>query len=306
MKIGIIGAGNIGANVAYGLICSEFSDKISQIALVDIIENLAIGKALDLSHASAVFEKDIKVIGGSDYAILSGYDIVVITAGQTRKAGQSREDLLKINAEIVAEISAKIANIAPNSVIILVTNPLDFMVYTAYKSSGFPKNRVIGMAGELDSARLKCEISNLKNEKISQIKASVVGFHNDKMEILKDEIFIDNNKVEFGDKEFDEISQNTKNCGPKIVNLLGTSAFLAPASGIVKIIKQIITEENKTLICSVIDDSEVPCGRFVKLGKFGVKEIVKFNYSQNFTQNFAYFKEKIKNIEIKTQNKETK
>ena len=236
MKIGIIGAGNIGANVAYGLICSEFSDKISQIALVDIVENLAIGKALDLSHASAVFEKDIKVIGGSDYNILSGYDIVVITAGQTRKAGQSREDLLKINAKIVAEISSKIANIAPNSVIILVTNPLDFMVYVAYKSSGFPKNRIIGMAGELDSARLKCEISNLKNEKISQMKASVVGFHNDKMEILKDEIFIDNKKVEFSGKEFDEISQNTKNCGPKIVNLLGTSAFLAPASGIVKII----------------------------------------------------------------------
>lgn len=305
MKIGIIGAGNIGTSVAYGLIYA-LGDKISQIALVDIIENLAIGKALDLSHASAILENDTKIIGGSDYDILNKSDIVVVTAGQTRKVGQSREDLLNINAKIVAEISAKIAKNAPNSIIILVTNPLDFMVFVAHKSSGFPKNRIIGMAGELDSARLKCEIANLKNEKISQIKASVVGFHNDKMEILKDEIFINCKKSEFSSSEFDEISQNTKNCGPKIVNLLGTSAFLAPASGIVKIIKQIITEENKTLICSVIDDSEVPCGRFVKLGKFGVKEILKFNYSQNFTQNLAYFNEIAKKIKIETRNKETK
>ena len=107
MKIGIIGAGNIGASVAYGLICSEFSDKISQIALVDVIENLAVGKALDLSHSSAVFEKNISVVGGSEYEALRNCDIVVITAGKTRKVGQSREDLLKTNAKIVSEISAK-------------------------------------------------------------------------------------------------------------------------------------------------------------------------------------------------------
>ena len=305
MKIGIIGAGNIGTSVAYGLICS-LGETISQIALVDIIENLAIGKALDLSHASAVFENDTKSVGGSDYEILRDSDIVVITAGRTRKARQSREDLLNVNAHIVSEISAKVAQIAPNSIIVLVTNPLDFMVYVAYKSSGFPKNRVIGMAGELDSARLKCEIANLKNSKISQIKASVVGFHNDKMEILKDEIFIGDTKSELSSSEFDEVSQNTKSFGPKIVNLLGTSAFLAPASGIIKIIKQIISQENKTLICSVIDDTETPCGRFVKLDKFGVKEILKFKYSQNFTQNITYFNETMKNTKIENQTKETK
>ena len=273
MKIGIVGAGNIGANIAYGLICT-IGDKIDEIALVDIVQNLAIGKALDLAHASAIFEKDIKIEGGSNYEILQNADIVVITAGITRKDGQSREELLNINSQIVSEISAKIAKFAPSSIIILVTNPLDLMVYVAYKSSGFPKNRIMGMAGELDSARLKCEIANLKNSKISQIKASVVGLHSDKMEILRDEIFLDGKRSEFSDAEFDEISQNTKNSGKKIISLLGTSAFLAPAMGVVKMIKSMILEDDKILVCSVLDDADKSYGRFVKLAKHGIKEII--------------------------------
>ena len=157
MKIAIIGAGNVGASIASLLIAQQMCDKI---ALIDINSNLAKAKAIDLAQMALALGQKTRVIGGNEYELLSNYDIVIITAGVARKDGQSRAELAKINANIVYEASKNVAKFAPNSTIIVVTNPLDIMVYIACKASGFDRSKVIGMAGELDSARLKFALQN--------------------------------------------------------------------------------------------------------------------------------------------------
>ncbi|MDA3047713.1 lactate/malate family dehydrogenase [Campylobacter sp. JMF_08 NE1] len=293
MKIAIIGAGNIGANVANNVIVNEnLAGFFSEIALVDIAENIARGKALDLAHLASLCECDVKVCAGSEPELLKSADIVVITAGLTRKAGQSREDLLKSNAKIVSECARNTAKFAPNAIIIIVTNPLDLMVLCAQKASNFAPSRVIGMAGELDSARLKFEIAKFSGDKISALNAPVVGTHNDEMVILKDEI---NAKISATD--LNTASQNTLNSGKSVVSLLGTSAYFAPAGGIVKIIKSIIADDNKILICSVVDENGVPFGRFVRIGKNGATPL-EFEYPLEFKKKYNKMGQSIRELEF--------
>lgn len=287
MKISVVGVGNIGSNIVSQLLCTDLV--IDEIAMIDIFADFAKGRAFDLSHLASVYDKDTKILGGSENELLTNSDIVVITAGKIRREGQSRDELLNENAQIVAEISKNISKFAPNAIIILVTNPLDALVWVAFKASGFAKSRIIGMAGELDSARLKSEIAKAENFKISSLKASVVGIHGDDMEILENEIY--QNGVKFSPKNLEKIKENTKNGGAKVTELQKTSAFFAPAGCVVKMIKAILQNSQERLICSVLDENEIPLGRFVKLGRNGVAEILNFSYSENFEKS----KEKMKN-----------
>ncbi|MCR8699032.1 hypothetical protein CUREO4125_01340 [Campylobacter ureolyticus] len=262
MKVGIIGAGNIGSNIASLLISQDLA---SEILLIDINEKLALGKILDLSTLSVILDKNIKINSTLDYSKLKDFDIVVITAGITRKEGQSREELAKINASIVGETSKKIAEFSPNAIIIIVTNPLDLMVYACYKNSGFNKNKIIGMAGELDSARAKLNLAKLKNISPINAKINVFGMHNDEMIIQTSQ--------DLTKDEFQTVKDETINAGANITKLLGASAYYAPAAAVVKMIKAIKNGGN--VIASVLDDNEISFGKEIKLSKKGVEKIVE-------------------------------
>lgn len=260
MKIAIIGAGNVGASVAALLIARN---NISKIFLVDINKNLALGKAIDLNHLCAVFGADTKVKASDDYEIIKGADICVITAGFTRKDGQSRETLLEQNTQIVVDAAKKIAEYAPKSVIIVVTNPLDPMTYVAQKVSRFAKQKVLGMAGELDSARLRFEIALHFGLKNSQVKGQVVGEHGKNMVVSN--AYACGEKANFDSERI--LEHFVKKSGDNIIALLGASAYYAPAAGVVKMCEAIRKKDGQILICSVLDKYDVPCGVPVKFGK---------------------------------------
>lgn len=281
MKVGIIGAGNIGSNIASLLISQDLA---SEILLIDINEKLALGKMLDLSTLSVILDKNIKISSTLDYSKLKDFDIVVITAGITRKEGQSREELAKINASIVGETSKKIAEFSPNAIIIVVTNPLDLMVYACYKNSGFNKNKIIGMAGELDSARAKLNLAKLKNISPIDAKINVFGMHNDEMIIQTSQ--------DVTKEEFKTIKDETINAGANITKLLGTSAYYAPAAAVVKMVKAIKNEGN--VIASVLDDNEICFGKEIKLNKKGVEKIIENEvYKSVDTSNFIKLKKSL-------------
>ncbi|MCZ6149736.1 hypothetical protein O6B96_01530 [Campylobacter ureolyticus] len=281
MKVGIIGVGNIGSNIASLLISKDLA---SEILLIDINEKLALGKMLDLSTLSVILDKNIKINSTLDYSKLKDFDIVVITAGITRKEGQSREELAKINASIVGETSKKIAEFSPNAIIVIVTNPLDLMVYACYKNSGFNKNKIIGMAGELDSARAKLNLAKLKNISPTSAKINVFGMHNDEMIIQTSQ--------DVTKDEFQTIKDETINAGANITKLLGTSAYYAPAAAVVKMIKAIKNEGN--VIASVLDDNEICFGKEIKLSKKGVEKIVENEvYKSVDTSNFIKLKKSL-------------
>lgn len=281
MKVGIIGAGNIGSNIASLLISQDLA---SEILLIDINEKLALGKMLDLSTLSVILDKNIKINSTLDYSKLKDFDIVVITAGITRKEGQSREELAKINASIVGETSKKIAEFSPNAIIIIVANPLDLMVYACYKNSGFNKNKIIGMAGELDSARAKLNLAKLKNISPINAKINVFGMHNDEMIIQTSQ--------DLTKDEFQTVKNETINAGANITKLLGTSAYYAPAAAVVKMIKAIKNGGN--VIASVLDDNEISFGKEIKLSKKGVEKIVENEvYKSVDTSNFIKLKKNL-------------
>lgn len=281
MKVGLIGAGNIGSNIASLLISQDLA---SEILLIDINEKLALGKMLDLSTLSVILDKNIKINSTLDYSKLKDFDIVVITAGITRKEGQSREELAKINASIVGETSKKIAEFSPNAIIIIVTNPLDLMVYACYKNSGFNKNKIIGMAGELDSARAKLNLAKLKNISPIDAKINVFGMHNDEMIIQTSQ--------DVTKEEFKTIKDETINAGANITKLLGTSAYYAPAAAVVKMVKAIKNEGN--VIASVLDDNEICFGKEIKLNKKGVEKIIENEvYKSVDTSNFIKLKKSL-------------
>ena len=192
------------------------------------------------------------------------------------RRGRVGGELFGSNAAIVAQCARDAAKYAPNSIIVIVTNPLDMMVYAALQASGFAKERVIGMAGELDGARLKFELARASGKEISSMRSAIVGPHSEEMIALKNEL-----GFEISDEIFERAVQNTKCAGAQIGELLGTSAYLAPAAGIVKIIKYILFDTCGTLACCVADRSGVPLGRFVSVGKMGAIER-NFAYSGEF------------------------
>ena len=269
MKISVIGAGNVGASIAYALAMRGVCD---EIALVDIFGDVARAKAIDIAQAGCVFCGCLSTAGGDDFALIEASDIVVVTAGSPRKEGQTREDLLLKNAQVVKQTAQNIAKFAPNAIVIIVTNPLDVMVWTVLRYSGFDRSRVIGMAGELDSARCRYEIASLKDISAKDVSAKVLGAHNDKMIVSAKNL-----NQNLSPLELEKITQETKTGGAKIVKLLGTSAYYAPAAAVVKMCEAIKNNSDEILAASVILSDELACGRLVKLSKSGLKEILPLN-----------------------------
>ena len=278
-KVTVVGAGNVGATAAQRLAEKGLCD----VVLVDIVEGVPQGKALDLMEAAPVEKHDCQVTGSNSYEATAGSDIVIITAGIPRKPGMSRDDLIGTNAGIVKSVTTQIAKYSPEATLIIVSNPLDAMCHVAYEASGFPKNRVIGMAGVLDSARFRTFISMELNVSVENIHAFVLGGHGDTMVPLPRYSTVAGIPITelMPPDRIDALVNRTANGGAEIVGLLKTgSAFYAPASSAVEMAESILKDRKKILPCAVYLEGEYGyhelfIGVPVKLGAGGVEEIIQ-------------------------------
>lgn len=280
-KVTVIGAGNVGATAAQRLAEKELCD----VVLIDIIEGVPQGKALDLTEAAPIEKHDARLIGANDYEVSAGSDIVIITAGIPRKPGMSRDDLLKTNAGIVKDVTRKVAEHSPKAVLIIVSNPLDAMCHVAYETSGFPKNRVLGMAGVLDSARFRAFISMELDVSVENIHAFVLGGHGDTMVPLPRYSTVAGIPItELMPKErIDALIERTATGGAEIVSLLKTgSAYYAPASAAVEMAESILKDKKKILPCTAYLEGEYGINNLfigvpVKLGANGIEKIIQIS-----------------------------
>jgi malate dehydrogenase len=280
-KITVVGAGNVGATAAHWLAAKELGD----VVLVDIVEGVPQGKALDLAQAAPVEGFDVRMIGSNTYDGTDNSDIVIITAGLARKPGMSRDDLLKTNAGIVTQVVEEVVRRSPNSVLIVVSNPLDAMAQVALKRSGFPKHRVIGMAGVLDSARMRCFLAEALDVSVENVTAFVLGGHGDTMVPLPRYSTCAGIPItELLPKDkVDAIVKRTAGGGAEIVGLLKTgSAYYAPSAAAVEMAESILKDKKKILPCAAYLEGEyginglyvgVPC----KLGARGLEQIIEIN-----------------------------
>jgi malate dehydrogenase len=278
-KVTVVGAGNVGATAAQRLAEKGLCD----VVLVDIVEGVPQGKSLDLMEAAPVEKHDCNVTGSNSYEATAGSDIVIITAGIPRKPGMSRDDLIGTNAGIVKSVTEQIAKYSPEATLIIVSNPLDAMCHVAYEASGFPKNRVIGMAGVLDSARFRAFIAMELNVSVENIHAFVLGGHGDTMVPLPRYSTVAGIPITelMPQERIDALVDRTANGGAEIVALLKTgSAFYAPASSAVEMAESILKDRKKILPCAALLSGEYGyhdlfIGVPVKLGAGGVEEIIE-------------------------------
>lgn len=278
-KITIIGAGFVGSTAAHWIAAKELGD----IVLVDIVEGVPQGKSLDLLESGPIEGFDLHVKGTNDYADTAGSDVIVVTSGAPRKPGMSREDLIKINANITRACVSQAAALSPDAVIIIVNNPLDTMAYLAKQVSGFPKNRVIGQAGVLDSARYRAFIAMEAGVSVEDIQATLMGGHGDEMVPLPRYTTIGGIPVtEFiGAERLNAIVDRARKGGGEIVNLLKTgSAYYAPSSATVQMVEAVLRDKKRVLPCACYLEGEyglsdiyfgVPC----VLGAGGVEKIIE-------------------------------
>src|SRR2546423_6195267 len=279
-KITVVGAGNVGATAAQRLADKELGD----VVLVDIIEGMPQGKALDLAETAPIEGYDSRLIGTNGYKETADSDIVIITSGLARKPGMSRDDLLRTNAGIVGSVTGEIMKYSRNPILIVVSNPLDAMCHVALKHSGLPKERVIGMAGVLDSARMRCFIAEALNVSVENVTAFVLGGHGDTMVPLPRYSTIAG--IPLPDfpgmtaERIAAISKRTADGGAEITRLVGTSAWYAPGSAAAEMVEIILKDKKKIVPCSVFLQGEYGIdGLFVgvpvKLGARGVEEIIQ-------------------------------
>lgn len=282
-KISVIGAGQVGATVAQRIV----EENLADVVLSDIIEGIPQGKALDLMEASPLKGHEATVVGTNDYTQINGSDVVVVTAGVARKPGMTRMDLLKINAGIVKDVSEKIRTYAPESILIIVTNPLDVMTSLAYQVTQFPKHRVMGMAGVLDSARFRYFIAKKLNVSGKEVEAMVLGGHGDEMVPLPRFSTVKGRSITelLKKEELDALVTRTRNGGAEIVSLLKQgSAYYAPGASVFEMVRAILRDEKKILPCAAYLEgqyglSNVFCGVPCRLGRKGILEIVELALS---------------------------
>ena len=283
-KVTVVGAGAVGATTAQYVAQRGYAD----VVLVDIVPNMPQGKALDLMQAGPVIGYNSIVTGANDYDATAGSDVVVITSGSPRKPGMSRDDLLKINMNIVGSVTREIAQRSPNAVIIVVTNPLDAMCHVALKASGFPKERVIGQAGVLDSARFRAFIAMELGVSIEDVSAFVLGGHGDTMVPLPRYSTVAGIPITelISAERITAITARTANGGGELVQLLGTSAYYAPGAASAGMVEAIILDKNRILPCSVylsgqygVNDLYV--GVPIKLGAGGMKEVIEIKLTES-------------------------
>src|SRR5947207_3852903 len=279
-KVSIVGAGNVGATAGQRIADKQLAD----IVLIDIVEGVPQGKALDLTESAPIEGYDCRIVGTSSYSDTANSDIVVITAGIPRKPGMSRDDLLKTNYGIVKGVTEEVVKNSPNCIIIVVSNPLDAMVQTAFKVSKFPRQRVIGMAGVLDSARFRTFISMELNVSVENVHAFVLGGHGDSMVPLPRYSTVAGIPItELMPKEtIDRISERARDGGAEIVGLLKTSAWYAPSSAIVEMVDAILHDRKKILPCAAYLEGEygvngLYVGVPVKLGERGIEQVIEIN-----------------------------
>lgn len=278
-KVSVFGAGNVGAEVARRIV----EKKLADVVLVDILEGIPQGKALDILQSGPVEGFDNKIVGTNAPSDIKGSDVVVVTAGLARKPGMSRDDLQEANAKIVKGIIENIKKFAPDSIIIMVTNPLDVMTYLAYKVSGFEKNRVFGMAGLLDTARMITFISMELNVPPSNIEAIVLGGHGDLMVPVISRTKVNGKPISglLAKEKIDAIVKRTANGGAEIVNLLKTgSAYYSPSSSAVAMVGSVIKNKGDIIPIAVILDGEyglkdVCIGVPAKIGRNGIDKVVE-------------------------------
>lgn len=276
-KITIIGAGNVGASLGQRLIEKDFAD----VVLLDIVEGLPQGKALDILESGPVVGFTHRISGSNNYADTANSDVVVITSGATRKPGMTREDLLKINTGIVSGVVREVVRHSPDAVIVVVANPVDAMTWVAYKASGFPRNRVLGLSGVLDGARLSAFIALECNVPVTDVSCWVLGEHGTNMVVFPRLAKVKGKPItELLSKEaVDRLVQRTVNGGAEIVGLLKTaSAFYAPSAAVARMVTAIMQDRKEILPCASVLDGEyglkdVVIGVPVKLGKGGIKEV---------------------------------
>ncbi len=284
MKITVIGAGNVGATAALRIAEKQLA---KEVVLIDIVEGVPQGKALDMYESGPVGLFDTSVFGSNDYKDSANSDIFLITAGLARKPGMSREDLLMKNATIIRDVTKEVMKYSANPIIVMVSNPLDVMTFVAKKASGLPKERVIGMAGVLDTARFKSFIAEALNISMQDISALVLGGHGDSMVPVVNYTNVAGiPRTELLPQEkIDELVARTRNGGIEIVNYLKTgSAFYAPAASAVEMIEAIVKDRKRIIPCTTLLEGQygidnVFCGVPVKLGKDGVEQILEINLS---------------------------
>src|SRR5437868_9575728 len=278
-KVSIVGSGNVGATAAHWMAAKELAD----IVLIDIIDGVPQGKGLDLLEAMPIEKRDSYVLGTQDYADTANSDIVVITAGVPRKPGMSRDDLLNINHKIISDVVSKVVKYSPNCILIVVSNPLDAMAQAAYKMSGFSRNRVIGMAGVLDSARFRAFIALELKVSVENVTAFVLGGHGGtKVPLPGDSTVAGIPITQVMDAEtVQRLVQRTRDGGAEIVKYLKAgSAYYAPSAAVTEMIEAILKDKQKILPCAAYLDGEygikglyvgVPC----KLGAKGLEQIIE-------------------------------
>jgi malate dehydrogenase len=287
-KVTVVGAGNVGATVAQRLAEKQLCD----VVLVDIVEGVPQGKALDLNEAAPVEKHDSHLTGTNSYDETAGSDIVIITAGIPRKPGMSRDDLISTNAGIVKSVTQEIASRSPEAILIIVSNPLDAMCHVAYDASGFPKERVIGMAGVLDSARFRAFISMELNVSVENTHAFVLGGHGDTMVPLPRYSTVAGIPITelMAPDRIEALVERTRNGGAEIVSLLKTgSAYYAPASAAVEMAESILKDKKKILPCAACLQGEYGqqdlfIGVPVKLGAKGIEDIIEITLTDEEKQ----------------------
>ncbi len=300
MKISVIGAGNVGSLAAMHIA----QECLGEVVLIDIVKGIASGKALDLEDARHILKADYNVKGNDNIDEINGSDIVVVTAGLARKPGMTREDLLKKNTDILGAICAKIKELAGDSIVIVVTNPLDVMTYFVLKSTGFDKKKVFGMGLTLDASRFSNLISKKLNVAVTEIKAVVIGSHGETMLPLPRLSFVKGKSL---DKLLDsskllELVEMTKKRGQEIVSLLGTgSAFFAPSVAITELVKAVVNDTKEVLGVSALLDGQynvkdicigVPC----RIGNKGIEEIVQLELNHKEKEEFVKSAESIRSL----------
>ena len=299
-KISIIGAGNVGATTAHWIASKE----LANIVLVDVIEGMPQGKALDLLESGPVEGFDVDVKGTNNYEDTKNSDIVVITAGVSRKPGMSRDDLISINTKIVKEVTQNVIQHSPNSILIVVTNPLNAMVYVASKVSNFPRHKVLGMAGILDSTRFRTFIAKELDVSVEDVDAIVLGGHGDSMVPLTRYSTVNGIPITelLPEDRIKAIVERTRKGGEEIVNLLKTgSAFYAPGAAIAEMVESILKDKKRILPCAVYCNSEYNVNGYfvgvpVKLGRNGVEKVIELKLTESEKEAFKKSVEHVKSL----------
>jgi malate dehydrogenase len=301
-KITIVGAGNVGATAAHIAAARQLGD----IVMLDVVKGLAEGKALDIGQAGPIQLYDSNVIGTCDWEKTADSNIIIVTSGVPRKPGMSRDQLLATNVQIVRDVSEKIVRFSPDSIVIVVSNPLDAMVYAAAKVTGFPKNKVMGMAGALDAARFSYFIAKELGVSVEDIKCVLMGGHGDDMVPLPRFTTVGEKPITelLDEAKIAELIERTRKGGIEIVNLLGSSAYYAPAAGAVKMAEAILKDKKAIISCCAYCSSEYSVGGYfvgvpVVLAAGGIEKIIELQLNRAERDEFERSLEHVKELAAK-------